>query len=212
MMSEVAGASADSVGPVDQPVNELGGEHAVEVPADARWFVVNTYSGYESKVKHNLEQRIRSMEASDKIFDVVVPIEEIEESRHGQRRKVERKMYPGYVLVRMVFGDESWMVVRNTPGVVNFVGSGNRPTPLPPEEASTIFRQMEGDAPRPEIRLQVGERVKIIDGPFTDFFGAVDEVVDDKERVRVLVSFFGRDTPVELDFLQIEKSGGGAVN
>ena len=155
MMSEAAGAPTDSVGPVDQSVTEPGGEHAVEVPADARWFVVNTYSGYESKVKKNLEQRIRSMEASDKIFDVVVPIEEIEESRHGQRRKVERKMYPGYVLVRMVFGDDSWMVVRNTPGVVNFVGSGNRPTPLPPEEASTIFRQMEGDAPRPEVRLQV---------------------------------------------------------
>ena len=212
MMAEAAGAPAESVESVDQPVNELDGEQSVEVPDDARWFVVNTYSGYESKVKHNLEQRIRSMEASDKIFDVVVPIEEIEEYRHGQRRKVERKMYPGYVLVRMVFGDESWMVVRNTPGVVNFVGSGNRPTPLPPEEASTIFSQMEGDAPRPEVRLQVGERVKIIDGPFTDFFGAVDEVMEDKERVRVLVSFFGRDTPVELDFLQIEKSGGGSVS
>ncbi len=181
------------------------------VPDDARWYVINTYSGYEAKVKENLLHRITSMEASDTIFDVVVPTEEVEEVRHGQRRRVERKMYPGYVLVRMVLGDDSWLVVRNTPGVVNFVGSGNRPTPLPPDEADVIFKQMEGDAPRPEVRIRIGERVKIIDGPFTDFFGTVDQVMEEKERLRVLVSFFGRETPVELDFLQVEKQSGGPV-
>ena len=201
-----------------------------KIPADAEWYVVNTYSGYEAKVKQNMEQRVRSMEASDKVFRIVVPEEEVEESRHGQRRTVKRKMYPGYVLVQMLSLDETknsrdadakrdadaaWQVVRNTPGVVNFVGAdagaGHKPIPLSPQEASTIFRQMEGEGQRPEVRIQIGERVKIIDGPFTDFFGTVDEVMEDKERLRVLVSFFGRDTPVELDFLQVEKSGGGSI-
>lgn len=185
------------------------------IPPEAEWYVVNTYSGYEAKVKQNMEQRVVSMEAKDKVFKIVVPEEEVEESRHGQRRTVKRKMYPGYVLVQMIMADDSWMVVRNTPGVVNFVGadagSGHKPIPLPPNEASTIFRQMEGEGQRPEVRIQIGERVKIIDGPFTDFFGTVDEVMEDKERLRVLVSFFGRDTPVELDFLQVEKSGGGSI-
>ncbi|MYD92551.1 MAG: transcription termination/antitermination protein NusG [Chloroflexi bacterium] len=203
---------------------------APEVPTDAEWYVVNTYSGYEAKVKQNMEQRVRSMEARDKVFRIVVPEEDVEESRHGQRRTVKRKMYPGYVLVQMLSldevknardpkakqdADDAWQVVRNTPGVVNFVGadagSGHKPIPLSPEEAGTIFRQMEGEGQRPEVRIQIGERVKIIDGPFTDFFGTVDEVMEDKERLRVLVSFFGRDTPVELDFLQVEKSGGGSI-
>ena len=203
---------------------------AEEVPTDAEWYVVNTYSGYEAKVKQNMEQRVRSMEARDKVFRIVVPEEDVEESRHGQRRTVKRKMYPGYVLVQMLSldevknardpkakqdADDAWQVVRNTPGVVNFVGadagSGHKPIPLSPEEAGTIFRQMEGEGQRPEVRIQIGERVKIIDGPFTDFFGTVDEVMEDKERLRVLVSFFGRDTPVELDFLQVEKSGGGSI-
>lgn len=203
---------------------------AQEVPTDAEWYVVNTYSGYEAKVKQNMEQRVRSMEARDKVFRIVVPEEDVEESRHGQRRTVKRKMYPGYVLVQMLSldevknardpkakqdADDAWQVVRNTPGVVNFVGadagSGHKPIPLSPEEAGTIFRQMEGEGQRPEVRIQIGERVKIIDGPFTDFFGTVDEVMEDKERLRVLVSFFGRDTPVELDFLQVEKSGGGSI-
>lgn len=210
------------------PVDDSSSDRPI--PADAEWYVVNTYSGYEAKVKQNMEQRVRSMEATDKVFRIVVPEEEVEESRHGQRRTVKRKMYPGYVLVQMLSLDETknsrdpqakheadaaWQVVRNTPGVVNFVGadagSGHKPIPLSPDEASTIFRQMEGEGQRPEVRIQIGERVKIIDGPFTDFFGTVDEVMEDKERLRVLVSFFGRDTPVELDFLQVEKSGGGSI-
>ena len=222
MMAEASQASTQTAANGDAPVREI--------PADAEWYVVNTYSGYEAKVKQNMEQRVRSMEATDKVFRIVVPEEEVEESRHGQRRTVKRKMYPGYVLVQMLSLDEAkhardakakedadaaWQVVRNTPGVVNFVGadagSGHKPIPLSPDEASTIFRQMEGEGQRPEVRIQIGERVKIIDGPFTDFFGTVDEVMEDKERLRVLVSFFGRDTPVELDFLQVEKSGGGSI-
>ncbi len=222
MMAEASQAATQAAESGDAPDQKI--------PDDAEWYVVNTYSGYEAKVKQNMEQRVRSMEARDKVFRIVVPEEDVEESRHGQRRTVKRKMYPGYVLVHMLSLDETknssdaqakrdadaaWQVVRNTPGVVNFVGAdagaGHKPIPLSPEEAGTIFRQMEGEGQRPEVRIQIGERVKIIDGPFTDFFGTVDEVMDDKERLRVLVSFFGRDTPVELDFLQVEKSGGGSI-
>lgn len=204
MMAEASRASTQAADAPEQ-----------KVPTEAEWYVVNTYSGYEAKVKHNMEQRVNSMEAKEKVFKIIVPEEDVEESRHGQRRTVKRKMYPGYVLVQMIMADDSWMVVRNTPGVVNFVGAdagaGHKPIPLPPSEADTIFKQMEGEGERPEVRIQIGERVKIIDGPFTDFFGTVDEVMEDKERLRVLVSFFGRDTPVELDFLQVEKSGGGSI-
>ena len=169
------------------------------------WFVVNTYSGYENKVRENLLHRIASMEAEDRIFQVVVPTEMVEEVRHGERRQVERKMFQGYVLVRMVMNDDAWYVVRNTPGVVNFVGAGNRPTPLPSTEVDAIFRQMKGEVKRTQLSLTVGETVKIIDGPFSEFLGTIDEVNQERGRIRVMVSFFGRDTPVELDFLQVER-------
>lgn len=169
------------------------------------WFVVNTYSGYENKVRENLLHRIESMEAEDRIFEVVVPTEMVEEVRHGERRQVERKMFQGYVLVRMDMNDDAWYVVRNTPGVVNFVGAGNRPTPLPSAEVSAIFRQMKGEVKRTQLSLTVGETVKIIDGPFSEFLGTIDEVNQERGRIRVMVSFFGRDTPVELDFLQVER-------
>jgi transcription termination/antitermination protein NusG len=172
------------------------------------WFVVNTYSGYENKVKENLLHRIASMEAEDKIYEVVVPTEIVEEVRHGERRRVEKKMFQGYVLVRMAMNDDAWYVVRNTPGVVNFVGAGNRPTPLPQFEVDSIFKQMKGEVPRAQVSLTVGETVKIIDGPFSEFLGSIDEVNQERGRVRVMVSFFGRDTPVELDFLQVERVRG----
>lgn len=184
---------------------------AVAGKASGEWYVLNTYSGYEKKVEDNLWHRIRSMEAEDRVFEVVVPTEEVEEVRHGERRRVERKMFQGYVLVRMLLDDQSWFVVRNTPGVVNFVGSGNRPTPLPQAEVDSIFKQMKGEAPRILVSLAAGETVKIIDGPFTEFLGTVDEINQDKGRVRVLVSFFGRETPVELDFLQVERVRGGSA-
>jgi len=169
------------------------------------WYVIHSYSGYENKVKANLEQRIESMGMQDKIFQVVVPTEQEIEVKDGQRRITEKKIFPGYILVQMIMTDDSWYVVRNTPGVTGFVGMGNRPTPLRPEEVQRIMKRMEAEAPRVKVTFKPGQRVRIIDGPFTDFVGHVDDIDMDKNKVRVLVSFFGRDTPVELDFLQVEK-------
>ena len=169
------------------------------------WYVIHSYSGYENKVKNNLEQRIESMGIQDKIFRVVVPTEEEIEVRDGQRRITEKKIFPGYILVEMIMTDESWYIVRNTPGVTGFVGMGNKPTPLRSEEVQRIMKRMEAEAPRVKVTFRPGQRVRIIDGPFTDFVGSVDDIDLDKSKVRVLVSFFGRDTPVELDFLQVEK-------
>jgi transcriptional antiterminator NusG len=169
------------------------------------WYVIHSYSGYENKVKANLEQRIESMGMQDKIFQVVVPTEEEIEVRDGQRRITEKKIFPGYILVEMVMTDDSWYAVRNTPGVTGFVGMGRRPTPLRPEEVQRIMKRMEEEAPKIKVTFRPGQRVRIIDGPFTDFVGSVDDIDMDKSKVRVLVSFFGRDTPVELDFLQVEK-------
>jgi len=172
----------------------------------AAWFVVHCYSGYENKVRHNLEQRIETMGMKDMIFDVVVPTQEEIEVRDGKRRTVERHIFPGYVLVNMVLTEESWYVVRNTPGVTGFVGMGNNPTPLRPEEVAQIVKRMEAVAPTVKVTYKVGERVRIIDGPFNDFRGIVSEIDMERTKVRVMVSFFGRETPVELDFLQVEKA------
>ena len=170
------------------------------------WFVIHCYSGYENKVRHNLEQRIETMGMKDMIFDVVVPTQEEIEVRDGKRRTVERHIFPGYVLVNMILTEESWYVVRNTPGVTGFVGMGNNPTPLRPEEVAQIVKRMEADAPTVKVTFKVGERVRIIDGPFNDFRGVVSEIDMERTKVRVMVSFFGRETPVELDFLQVEKA------
>jgi transcriptional antiterminator NusG len=178
-----------------------------EEPTDGRqWYVVHCYSGYENKVRHSIEQRIDTMGMQDKIFDVVVPTEEEIEVREGKRRTIERRVFPGYILVQMVMDEDSWYVVRNTPGVTGFVGMGNEPTPLRPEEVSQIMRRMESEAPKIKIAFKVGQKVRIIDGPFNDFVGTVGDVDMEKHKVRVMVSFFGRETPVELDFLQVEKA------
>ena len=179
----------------------------LEEPDDDRgWFVVHCYSGYENKVRHNLEQRIESMGMKDQIFDVVIPTQEEIEVRDGKRRSIERHVFPGYVLVNMIMSEESWYVVRNTPGVTGFVGMGNDPIPLRPEEVSQIIKRMEADSPTIKVSFKEGERVRIIDGPFNDFRGIVSEIDMEKTKVRVMVSFFGRETPVELDFLQVEKA------
>jgi transcriptional antiterminator NusG len=170
------------------------------------WYVVHCYSGYENKVRHNLEQRIETMGMKDKIFDVVVPTEEEIEVKEGKRRTVERRVFPGYILVNMILSEESWYVVRNTPGVTGFVGMGNTPTPLRPEEVAQIIKRMEAEAPRIKVTFKPGERVRIVDGPFNDFRGTVDEIDMERAKVRVMVNFFGRETPVELDFLQVEKA------
>jgi transcriptional antiterminator NusG len=181
-------------------------EELESIPDGPAWYVIHCYSGYENKVRHNLEQRIETMGMKDRVFDVVVPTQEEIEVREGKRRTVERHIFPGYVLVNMLLSEESWFVVRNTPGVTGFVGMGNLPTPLRPEEVAQILKRMEADAPMVKVTFKVGERVRIVDGPFNDFRGVVSVIDMERTKVRVMVSFFGRDTPVELDFLQVEKA------
>lgn len=182
-------------------------EQTPEITSEERaWYVIHCYSGYENKVRYNLEQRIDTMGMKDKIFDVVIPTQEEIEVKDGKRRTVERHVFPGYVLVNMILTEESWYVVRNTPGVTGFVGMGNNPTALRPDEVSQILRRMEAEAPHVKVTFKVGERVRIIDGPFNDFRGTVAEIDMERTKVRVMVNFFGRETPVELDFLQVEKS------
>ena len=186
---------------------ELDAPAEEQEPDDGRrWYVIHCYSGYENKVRHNLEQRIETMDMKDKIFDVVVPTEEEIEVKEGKRRTVERRVFPGYILVQMIMDEDSWYVVRNTPGVTGFVGMGNEPTPLRPEEVAQIVKRMEAEAPRIKVTYKPGQKVRIIDGPFNDFIGTVDEIDMERAKVRVMVSFFGRETPVELDFLQVEKA------
>jgi transcriptional antiterminator NusG len=170
-----------------------------------QWYVIHTYSGYENKVKANLEHRIESMGVEDQIFQVLVPMEEEIEIRNGQRQTVNRKVFPGYVLVEMAMSDDSWYVVRNTPGVTGFVGHGTKPAPLDDADVKRILKQMHMEAPKVKVSFAPGERVKVVDGPFTDFIGVVDTINAERGKVRVLVSFFGRETPVELDFLQVSR-------
>jgi transcriptional antiterminator NusG len=205
----------DSGGDFDAPEPELDEPLEDQVPdaqeaeeADAAkpaWYVVHCYSGYENKVKKNLEHRAESMGMTTHILEVIVPTEEQVELKEGQRRVVERRIYPGYVLVQMILDEESWYVVRNTPGVTGFVGIGNKPTPLRQEEVDRIMRRMEAEEPVAQVKVKVGDKVRIVEGNFLDFTGTVDEVYPDKGKARVLVSFFNRETPVEVDLLQIER-------
>jgi transcriptional antiterminator NusG len=185
----------------------LDGE-GVEIAVDdeKQWYVIHCYSGYENKVMHAIRQRIETMGMQDKIFDVVVPTEEEVEVKEGKRKTIERRVFPGYILVQMKMDEDSWYVVRNTPGVTGFVGMGNEPTPLRPEEVNQIMRRMEAPAPVIKFTFKTGQKVRIIDGPFNDFTGTVGDIDMEKAKVRVMVSFFGRETPVELDFLQVEKA------
>ena len=203
--SDTADQSAPEVSPASEQSDEPDASSDLE-PEGSAWYVIHCYSGYENKVRHNLEQRIETMGMKDRIFDVVIPTQEEIEVKDGKRRTVERHIFPGYVLVNLELSEESWYVVRNTPGVTGFVGMGNTPTALRPEEVSQIIKRMEADAPTVNVTYKVGERVRIIDGPFNDFRGVVSEIDMERTKVRVNVSFFGRETPVELDFLQVEKS------
>jgi transcriptional antiterminator NusG len=200
----------ENAAPSPEPIPEIPlikPELSPEGITDERaWFVIHCYSGYENKVRHNLEQRIETMGMKDKIFDVVIPTQEEIEVKDGKRRSIERHVFPGYVLVNMILSEESWYVVRNTPGVTGFVGMGNDPTPLRPEEVQQILKRMEAEAPHIKVSFKVGERIRIVDGPFNDFRGVVDEIDMERSKVRVRVNFFGRETPVELDFLQVEKA------
>lgn len=177
-----------------------------EVDDGREWYVIQTYSGYENKVQRNLEQRTRSMGIQDRIFRVVVPTEEEVELRNGERRTKRRRVFPGYVLVQMIMDEETWYVVRNTPAVTGFVGPGDNAIPLSQEEVDAILERMEAGEPRIRVKFRVGEKVRITEGPFSDFEGVVDELYPERGKVRVMVSFFGRETPVEMDFLQVEKA------
>ncbi len=177
-----------------------------------RWYIIHAYSGQEDRVKKNLEQRIQTMDVKDKIFQVIVPTEEEMEYKDGQKKTNVKKIFPGYILVQMEMDDDSWFVVRNTPGVTGFVSaedeSDNRPKPVPleQEEVDQILNQIRSDEPRIKVGFASGQTVRVTEGPFIDFMGVVDEVYPDRLKVKVLVSFFGRETPVELDFLQVEKT------
>ncbi|MEW5691930.1 MAG: transcription termination/antitermination protein NusG [Candidatus Hydrogenedentota bacterium] len=174
-----------------------------------KWYVIHTYAGYENKVKSNLERRIQSLGMEDKIFRILIPTEEIAEMRDGEKVITEKKFFPGYVLVEMEMDDESWAVVRNTPGVTNFVGPGIKPTALDEDEVKETLKNaglIDGrPKPKPKVRYASGDKVKVIDGPFKDFIGSVEAVELDRNKLKVMMTIFGRATPVELDFLQVEK-------
>jgi transcription termination/antitermination protein NusG len=175
-----------------------------EVP-DGQWYVLHTYSGYENKVKKSIETRIEALDLTDRVYEIVVPTQDEIEIRSGQRHTVQKKVFPGYVLVRMEMDDDTWYALRNTPGVTGFVNINNIPIPLPDAEVQGIMKGMTAEAPRVKISFQVGDTVRITDGPFADFRGEIDEINQERGKIRVLVSFFGRETPVELDFLQAER-------
>jgi len=178
---------------------------AKQVSRGRNWYVLHTYSGYEEAVARNLRQRIESMGMEDKIFNVLVPIEKKIKIKAGKRKVVEEKIYPGYVLVEMTVTDDSWYVVRNTPRVTGFVGSGTTPTPISPEEIKELQRRMGVDEPKYKFDIALGDSIKIVDGPFKDTDGKIAEIDEERGRIKVLISMFGRETPVELDFLQIKK-------
>lgn len=178
---------------------------AVVIPDNARWYVLHTYSGHENKVAAAIKQRVEAMKISGRIFDIIVPTRDIVTVKRGKKEEVKEKIFPGYILVRMILDDDSWLVVRTTPGVTAFVGVGNRPTPLSEKEVDAIMKFSALTAPKFKTAFSKGEAVKIIDGPFADFLGSVESIDNAKGKVRVLVSIFGRETPVELDFLQVSK-------
>ena len=176
-----------------------------QVQQGRNWYVLHTYAGYEEAVARNLKQRIESMSMEDKIFTVLVPTEKKIKIKNGKRQTVEEKIYPGYVLVEMVVTDDSWYVVRNTPRVTGFIGAGTIPTPISAEEIQTLQKRMGVEEPKYKFDVVIGDAVKITDGPFKDFDGKVSEIDEKRGKIKVLVSMFGRETPVELDFLQIKK-------
>jgi transcriptional antiterminator NusG len=202
---------ADTV-PVDEEPEEeqLPPESPYDRPG--QWFVIHSYAGYENKVKSNLESRIASMNMEERIFEVVIPMEDVIEFKNGKKQVVSKKVFPGYLLVRMDLDDDSWYVVRNTPGVTGFVGLGARPTPLSRKEVENILQVKPEDAEgaatrksRPKLEYELGESVRVREGPFADFSGTIAEINEDQMKLKVLVNIFGRETPVELDFAQVAK-------
>jgi len=179
----------------------------VVVTPEGQWYVLHTYSGYENKVKKSIEHRVDALDLTERVFEVVVPTQEEIEIKNGQRNYVQRKVFPGYVLVRMLVDDETWYALRNTPGVTGFVNVDNKPVPLGETQVQAILKGMTAEAPKVTVSFQAGDTVRIVDGPFADFRGVIDEINNEKGKIKVLVSMFGRETPVEIDFLQAEREG-----
>lgn len=180
-------------------------KNTTPIASGAKWYVIHVQTGYEPRVKQGLEQRIKSLGVEDKIFDVVIPMRDVIVVKKGKKTKITEKVFPGYVLIRMILNDDSWLVVRTTEGVTGFVGAGLKPTPISEKEVAAIMKFVQQEQPKYKVKLSPGEAVKITEGPFADFLGTVEAIDEDRGKVRVLVSIFGRETPVELDFLQVVK-------
>ncbi len=199
-------AKEEALEPEEKEKDEKEKQPKPSTPSDnAKWYIVHTYSGHENKVAKSLHQRVESMGFEQRIFDIIVPTRDTVRVSQGKKENVKEKIFPGYVLVKMILDDESWLLVRTTQGVTAFIGAGNKPTPISEREVEAIQKFMNAEQPLFTTSFTVGEAVKIIDGPFTDFLGAVDNIDEAKGKIKVLVSIFGRETPVELDFLQVSK-------
>lgn len=190
---------------MDQPVTQLTDEKKKANQEAAKWYIVHTYAGHENKVARSLKQRSEAMGFSDRIFEMIVPTRNTIKVSQGKKETVKEKIFPGYVLVKMLLDDETWFMVRSTQGVTSFIGTGNKPTPISEEEVKAIQKFMNMEEPLYKVSFSVGEAVKIVDGPFTDFLGTIDHIDEKAGKLRILVSIFGRETPVELDFLQVKK-------
>lgn len=190
---------------VEESIEEAINPAPVVVPDEAKWYIVHTYSGHEDKVAKSLKQRVGSLGFENKIFDIIVPTRNTVKVAQGKKETVKEKIFPGYVIVRMILNDESWLLVRTTQGVTAFIGAGNKPTPISPKEVEAIQKFMKMEEPLYKAAFTVGEAVKITDGPFTEFLGTINDIDEKKGKLKVLVSIFGRETPVELDFLQVAK-------
>src|SRR3990170_5353918 len=204
---EAPQAAASSDTPKELELEESTNHIIFSKSDDSRgqWYVVHTYSGHETKVSETLRQRVKTMKLEGKILEILVPTQDRIKIQRGQKITFKEKIFPGYLLVKLILDEDSWLAVRTTHGITGFVGTGNKPTPLPPEEVKTIKKFMRMEAPKYKTVFATGDPVKIIEGPFADFLGTVDSIDDEKGKVKVLVSIFGRETPVELDFLQVQK-------
>lgn len=190
---------------VEEVVEEVVSEKSSVDQSEAKWYVVHTQSGFEAKSKESLEQRLKTLGYEDKIFDIVIPMRDIVTIKKGKKKNIREKVFPGYLLIKMILDDDSWLVVRTTQGITGFVGTGTKPTPITEQEVEAIKRFVEQEQPKFKAKFSVGEAVKVTDGPFSDFIGSIESIDDAKGKVKVLVSIFGRETPVELDFLQVAK-------
>lgn len=189
-----------------QPKGEKQEQETTQpAPDRGKWYIIHTYAGHENKVERSLKQRVESMKFTDRVFDIIVPTRNTIKVSQGKKETVKEKIFPGYVLVKMILDDETWIMVRSTPGVTSFIGAGNKPTPISEKEVKAIQKFMKMEEPMYKVQFSVGEAVKITDGPFAEFLGTIESIDEARGKVKVLVSIFGRETPVELDFLQVKK-------